>query len=211
MRPLAGGSVYGAHVGYPQSILGPGERVVVHHHPHVKRLVAPVLGFLVISMLAGVAAGLVSGSSLASTTRGVLWLVIVGIWLLCAVFGFVRPLLSWRSTHFVVTDRRVAARSGVFSRSGIDVPIARITWVELRQSVIDRMLRNGTIVVESSAADRLEFRDIPDARRVHGLLHREVLEGPADAAHGGDGMFGGPTPQQPFDVGGDPGRPGERW
>lgn len=40
------------------------------------------------------------------------------------------PFLSWLTTHFVVTNRRVMFRHGVLTRSGIDIPLARINSVE---------------------------------------------------------------------------------
>ena len=44
-------------MGYPENILADGEHVVLHRHPHWKCLIVPTLIFLVVTALAGVAAG----------------------------------------------------------------------------------------------------------------------------------------------------------
>lgn len=41
--------------------------------------------------------------------------------MLGVVWLTVAPLLRWRTTHFVVTSRRVLVREGVLTRSGIDI------------------------------------------------------------------------------------------
>jgi uncharacterized membrane protein YdbT with pleckstrin-like domain len=87
-----------------------------------------------------------------------------------------RPVLAWRSTHFVITDRRVMYRHGLLTRSGIDIPLARINSVEFRHGVFDRMVRSGTLVIESAAQDPLEFDDVPQVEQVHSLLYHEVFD-----------------------------------
>ena len=67
-------------------------------------------------------------------------------------------------------------RHGLVTRQGIDIPLARINSVEFRHSLIDRMLRTGTLIIESAAQDPLEFEDIPNVERVHSLLYHEVFD-----------------------------------
>ena len=67
-------------------------------------------------------------------------------------------------------------RHGLISRSGIDIPLARINSVEFRHGLIDRILRTGTLVIESASQDPLEFEDIPQVERVHSLLYHEVFD-----------------------------------
>jgi membrane protein YdbS with pleckstrin-like domain len=64
----------------------------------------------------------------------------------------------------------------VLTRSGIDIPLARIVHVEFRHGIFDRMLRAGTLIIESAAQEPLEFYDIPRVRQVHALLYHEVFD-----------------------------------
>ena len=86
------------------------------------------------------------------------------------------PFLNWLTTHFVITDRRVMFRHGVLTRQGIDIPLARINSVEFRHGLIDRMVRTGTLIIESASQDPLEFHDIPRVEQVHSLLYHEVFD-----------------------------------
>ena len=162
-------------MGYPDNVLATDEVVVLHRHPHWKRLVLPVLALLVATALASFAAAVVSRTDWDATVRTVLWAVIAALWLLAVGWLTLRPFLSWLTTHFVITDRRVMYRHGTFSRAGIDIPLARINSVEFRHSLADRVLRTGTLIIESAAQDPLEFDDIPAVERVHTLLYREVF------------------------------------
>lgn len=163
-------------MGYPDNVLATGEQVVLHRHPHFKRLVAPVLTLLVGTASAAFAAALVSRTGWDPRTRQVVSAVIAGVWLLVVGWLTVRPFLAWLTTHFVITDRRVMYRHGVLTRAGIDIPLARINSVEFRHGLIDRMLRTGTLVIESASQDPLEFNDIPGVEQVHSLLYHEVFD-----------------------------------
>jgi membrane protein YdbS with pleckstrin-like domain len=164
-------------VGYPENVLAADERVVLHRHPHWKRLIWPVLVLVLATALAAFGAAVVNGANWSSAVAsnvvmaviGVVWLVVIG-WLT------VWPFMNWRSTHFVITDRRVMFRHGVLTRAGIDIPLARINSVEFRHGLLDRMVRTGTLIIESASQDPLEFHDIPRVERVHSLLYHEVFD-----------------------------------
>jgi uncharacterized membrane protein YdbT with pleckstrin-like domain len=85
----------------------------------------------------------------------------------------------------VITTHRVMSREGVFTRTGIDIPMSRVNSVQFRHGVVDRMLGCGTLVIESASDEPLEFDDIPQIERVHSLLYREVNDDPDDDFHPG--------------------------
>ncbi|MFW0790961.1 PH domain-containing protein [Gordonia sp. CPCC 205333] len=165
---------------YPRENLAPDERVVLHRHPHWKSLLGPVLLFLLVTLVAGILGGMVGGSDFDGGVKFWLLVVIGVLWALVFCWFLVRPLVRWKTTHFVLTDRRVIYRNGVFTRSGIDIPIRRINTVEFRHGVIDRILRTGTLIIESASDDPLQFHAIPQVERVHALLYHEVLDSQND-------------------------------
>lgn len=179
-------------MGYPESVLADDEQVVLHRHPHVKRLILPVLALLLITAGAAFAAGFVNTRAWDPTAKNVVFAVIWAIWLV--VFGWLTlwPFLSWLTTHFVITDRRVMFRHGLLTRSGIDIALARINSVEFVHGLIDRILRTGTLIIESASQEPLEFYDIPRVEHVHSLLYREVF-------YGSDRRYVGGTDQDVFD------------
>ena len=162
------------NMGYPQEHLAAGEKLIINARPHWKQLIGSALIFLLTTGAAVLAYLWLTGSSLDGTGRTVvLWLIILG-WLVVAVWrGFI-PFLRWFTTHFVITDRRIMYRSGIITRQGIDIPMARINSVQFRHGVIDRMFKTGTLIIESASDDPLEFNDIPQVEAVHKLLYDEL-------------------------------------
>lgn len=162
-------------MGYPGDALAADEELLLHRHPHWKMLVLPAVTCIVATAVAGFVGGLVQ-DRLDGTARTVTLLVVLAAWLAIIGWRCVAPLISWKSTHFIVTDRRVLVRQGVLTHSGIDIPLGRISNVQFRHGLIDRMMRTGTLVIASSAEDPLEFDDIPDVQRVHSLLYHQVFD-----------------------------------
>jgi uncharacterized membrane protein YdbT with pleckstrin-like domain len=159
-------------VAYPDDLLVEGEQVVMHKHPHWKMLVVPVLALLLVVAI---------GSYLAALAGSQTW----GhwAWLATAVVGLglvirftVVPVVRWRTTHFVVTTRRVLVREGVLTRHGIDIPLKRINSVQFRHTIFERIVGSGTLIIESASDEPLEFDDVPGVEKVHMLLYDELAD-----------------------------------
>jgi uncharacterized membrane protein YdbT with pleckstrin-like domain len=163
-------------VRYPDNVLAGDEQVVLHRHPHWKHLTGAAMVFILATGLATFVAAVVNATDWEHTAKNVIFAVIWAIWLVVIGWLTLWPFLNWLTTHFVITDRRVMYRQGVLTRSGIDIPLARILHVEFRRRLLDRMLRTGTLIIESAAQDPLEFYDIPRVTQVHALLYHEVFD-----------------------------------
>lgn len=176
VRRHAAARDYAVPMAYPRENLAPGERVVVHRHPHWKGLVAPILLFWFSTAVTGLLLGLLYTAQQAGPTRRWATVALGVLWAAATLWWLVRPLLSWATTHFVVTDRRVMYRNGILTRSGIDIPISRINTVEFNHGLVDRMLRTGSLQIQSASDEPLTFDDIPRVEAVHALLYEQVLD-----------------------------------
>ena len=128
---------------YPERLLVAGERVARHVRPHWRMLVLPAVLPPVVAFL---------GAWLVALTRPTPWAVTVLVAAIVVGLGLVgwfsvAPVLRWRATHFVVTDRRILVREGVVSRTGVAVVGASITAVRTTRTVAERLLGCGTLVV----------------------------------------------------------------
>ena len=155
---------------YPDDLLGEDERVVVHQHPHWKMLLVPVLVLFVVAGGGAYLAALVAGTSFGFPA----WIALAVVGGVLLIWLTLAPLVRWKTTHFVVTTRRLMVREGVFTRSGVDIPMARINSVRFRHGLVDRLVGCGTLIVESASDEPLEFDDIPRVEKVHTLLYQEI-------------------------------------
>jgi membrane protein YdbS with pleckstrin-like domain len=189
-------------VGYPEDLLSQGEQVVIHKHPHWKMLLWPYV-ILIVTLAVGIwLAILAKDASSPWNSVGLIAIGVVG--LVVIVWLFLVPLVRWRTTHFIVTTDRVMAREGVIKRTGIDIPLSRVSSVRFEHGLIDRIVGCGTLIIESSSQEPLEFDDIPQVEKVHSHIYREVNDNPYDDFS----RQGGPPPTQPYTEQGPP--PGDQ-
>ncbi|MGY1673516.1 PH domain-containing protein [Geodermatophilus sp. SYSU D00710] len=169
---------------YPDRLLADDEEVVAHLHPHWTTLFWPVVRFLVVVGAASYLAALVP----AGRQQGVLRMLLLAVALVVLAVAVAGPLLRWRTTHVVVTTHRVLVRTGVLSRRGRDVALSRVTDVSCRQTPWERIVRSGTVTVESAGeGPPLVLRRLPDSDGVQALLAQLVEDDPRPVGPAGDG------------------------
>ncbi|MDD7963816.1 PH domain-containing protein [Actinomycetospora lemnae] len=155
---------------YPDGVLRRGEHVLAHRRPHWRMLVVPALvppaAVFLAALLAGLADGIPSGSTRTAVRLALVLLAVVAIaWLA------VLPLVRWRCTHLVVTDRRLLVREGVLARESVEVAGPTITEVRTRSTGSERVLGAGTLVVATAGTDEpWEFAGLGDVERLASLV-----------------------------------------
>ena len=163
-----------------------GERVLLDLRAHGAALALPVAALLVVVGLAGFAAARAGGGP----SQGVLRLAVAaGAALTLAHLSLVH-WLRWRADRFVLTDERIALRSGVWRRTGRDVPLARVDEVTFSQTLLQRVRGSGTLRVAAGDADAVVVRDLPDVEAVQREVYRAVDALGAPQRAGGDGGRG---------------------
>jgi uncharacterized membrane protein YdbT with pleckstrin-like domain len=158
-------------VAYPDQLLADDERVVKHLHPHWITLFVPAALLVVVAGLASFLAAIVPAGSL----QGVVRIVIAAVAVVAVVVVVLIPWLRWRTTHYVLTTHRLMTRVGILNHTGRDVPLNRINNAMYEQSLFERMINSGTLVVESAGEDSQQvFKHIPDADQTQQLINRLV-------------------------------------
>ena len=144
--------------------LGPGEELVLALHPHWRRLVVPFVAVPAV-------AALVTFLLLRGPAEGGFRVLVVGVAALALVALSLLPYLRWRTTHYVITTRRVMGRSGVTRRVGQDLPLYRIEDVTFEHSLLGRLLGSGDLVLESSGEQGgLRLVDVPKVEAVQRII-----------------------------------------
>ncbi|MEX2658482.1 MAG: PH domain-containing protein [Acidimicrobiales bacterium] len=151
---------------FPRRLLNHGEELVVDVRPHWRYFLGPALLL-----------GLAVGGLVASAAEGLhewLQLTLAGV-TLAALAWFTGRYARWASTSFVVTTDRLIHRSGVLSKHGIEVPLERVNSVFSSQSLFERLLRSGDLVIESGGErGRQRFGDVPRPAAVQQEIYRQI-------------------------------------
>jgi uncharacterized membrane protein YdbT with pleckstrin-like domain len=161
-------------------LLNEGERVVWSTRTHVKALFVPALVLIV-------AAGVGGYLSSVPDSHRTIWLTV--IWVVAGLVVLVYsvwPFLQWLTTTYTVTDRRLTTHRGVISRSGHDIPLARISDVSYEKGLWDRILGCGTLVIsDASEQGRVALDDVPRVERLQLQLSDLLFHGgqPTASAH----------------------------
>lgn len=157
-----------------------GEKIVARLKPHVKALLLPLIFLILITVLTGISLGYVySSNSVNERWKNWLYIGTPLVALIAIIFFSVLPWLSWMSTHFAITNKRIFYRKGVFSRTGLDVPYNKLAGVEYHQSFLDRFIGVGTLEVITHGKEPVFFREIPRVKEVHKLIYSELMQAEA--------------------------------
>jgi uncharacterized membrane protein YdbT with pleckstrin-like domain len=150
---------------YPQSLLSDGEEVLRSFRPHWKSLVIPAIWTLFVIIGLALVPRLPDEAWL---RLGVLAVVSLG-WIVVALV----PTLRWWYTQFVLTNERLVLRKGIIARSGVEIPLEVINDVIFSQTVFERMLGFGDLIIESAGEmGQSRFSNIPDPNEFQAELYR---------------------------------------
>jgi uncharacterized membrane protein YdbT with pleckstrin-like domain len=156
---------------FPTRLLGEDESVVLDLHPHWKRLILPALLVPIVVGLASYAIFLLPDNSARTWLR---WAIVV-VGLLILLRFSLWPWLRWLTTRYVLTTKRVVIRQGVFGRSGRDIPLTRVNDVSFHHSLFERLLRCGTLTIESAGEHgQVVLPEVPTVERVQREIYKCV-------------------------------------
>ncbi len=163
--------------------LAAGEHIELELHTHIKKILLPLLLLIVT-----VAVAAVITVFLPADAAGWVFIVVWALALLVIIVWVVVPVLRWRTTLYVITNRRLLTRHGIVTKSGRDIPLYRINDVRYEKGLTDRILGCGTLVVaDASEQSGLVLDDVPHVEDVQVQLN-ELLFTHDDTADD-DGTF----------------------
>lgn len=149
---------------YPERLLSPDEEVVMEFRPHWSRIIKEIMLSVAVAVIL-----ILLATVLDFDYSGWVMVGIGGIWLLLVIRG----LLTWWFTQHVITNERVIYRAGVLSREGKEIPLEVINDVSFQQSMWERMLRSGHLLIESAGElGQSHYRDIPRPEDMQTVIYR---------------------------------------
>ena len=151
---------------YPKKLLNDYEELAVDLHPHWWYFVEAAVAL----------AGAIVFGIIVLAMDGPSWLkwVAVALIVLSALWTLVR-YCKWLTTNFVITSDRVIFRHGLIAKSGIEIPLERVNSVHFHQTIIERMLGAGDLLIESGAEQgEQRFTDVRNPDRVTNTIHKQM-------------------------------------
>lgn len=153
---------------FPPKLLNDGEEVVLDLHPHWWFFAGP-LSALVLTVAGAIAVRVFD-------LPGEVMLAVLGLAALNSLWLLGR-LMKWWTTNFVVTTDRLIYRSGVLAKQGKEIPLERLNDISFSQSIFERMLGSGDLMIESGGERGQQmFSDIRSPAEVQNEIYRQIEE-----------------------------------
>lgn len=164
---------YGWDMAFPRSLLAEHEDLVFDLKPHWVALVPPVLWTIVsiVALFLGYRAVDAIFDDATNTAKMVWGAVVTVAWIVLAVV----PAMRRQFTMFVLTTDRLITRSGIIAKESREIPLERINDVTFTQSVVERMLGAGDLLIES-AGERGQTRitDVRKPEQVQLMIYKQT-------------------------------------
>ena len=154
--------------------LAADEKVIYQGHPSWRS----ILGFYIKGSLLAVLAGLIAAlaSSLAEDDVKTNWVMaaVLGVLIVVLLVGWLRRLM----TTYTISTRRLHIRRGLISRRNQETRLDRVQNVNTSQSVLERVLRVGTVDFDTAGGDDYDFafRGVSDPNHVAETVDRAIRE-----------------------------------
>lgn len=87
---------------------------------------------------------------------GVLLLPVVGLGLIFLVWAYI----SYKTTEFAVTDKRLIAKTGLISRNTVEMFLDKVESLNVTQTVLGRILDYGTVTIRGTGATSEPIKNI---------------------------------------------------
>jgi len=180
---------------YIDQLLGRGEQILYIARQHLFVLIANILAELALIAIL-VAAGVASNWAFSTNTTPLIGSLTASslILLLCVVISVIVMIsgfmdyLRWTTEQYVITDRRVIQVRGIFNKRVIDSSLEKINDVEMRQTIIGRMMNFGTVEILTASEEGINVMD-----RIEAPL--EFKKAMLDAKHNHERGYGYLDPQ----------------
>jgi uncharacterized membrane protein YdbT with pleckstrin-like domain len=154
---------------FSQKNLNPNETIALDMHPHWWYFAGPVA-----TLVASIAFEIYVITLDSGGTRDFLGYVSLALIVVSALW-LVGRYMKWMTTHFVITSHRLIFRSGVMAKAGIEIPLERVNNVNFHQSIFERLLGAGDLLIESGGEDgQSRFADIRHPDRVQRLINSQM-------------------------------------
>lgn len=158
-------------MGFPRRLLIEGEELILDLRPHWIALALPVFVTLVV-VLAWIF--LLPNLPEEGAAHDVSFWGLLGGGVLLLLWLPLPRVVRWATSHFVVTSDRIIHRTGLIAKDSMEVPLEAINDVRFHQSVLERVINAGDLIIESAGErGRQLFSDVRKPEHVQKTIYHQ--------------------------------------
>ena len=118
-------------MGYIDKNLMQGEKIIFRTKLHWIVFLGPVILFVI---------GIILMLDQKAAPGGAILLFVAIIWVIAAA-------ISWATSEFGISDKRVLIKVGWISRNSLETLLTKVEGIQVNQSILGRIFKYGTIVI----------------------------------------------------------------
>jgi len=158
-------------MGYAEQNLMPGEEIVYKAKLHWALFLRPIGPIIIAFIIFLVAAGQNKNSD-----AGFLY-CLSGVFLIFAILYGFGALMTFVTTEFALTNKRVIAKTGWLRRRSMELLLQKVESIGVAQPILGRILNYGTIIVTGTGGTKEPFNNISDPMELRKRVNAQVALG----------------------------------
>jgi uncharacterized membrane protein YdbT with pleckstrin-like domain len=177
-----------------------GEQIYFHGHPSWRSIVGFYLKGVLVAVVAGAIAGLVTRVSGKSVNVGIVAAVVAVVLIVVVLIGLIKRI----QTTYTISNQRLTIHSGILSRELHETRLERVQNVNSTQSLLERILRVGTVDFDTAAGADYDFKftGVADPRSIVRTVD-QAIHAMQQGTPPATGAYTPPGPTQPHAPGSD--------
>ena len=133
-------------MGYIDKNLMDGEKIIYRTKLHWIVFLGPVILFLI---------GIILMFDQKAAPGGAIFFFVAVIWVIAAI-------ISRATSEFGISDKRVLIKVGWISRNSLETLLTKVEGIQVKQGILGRIFKYGTIVISGTGGTHNPFKKITD-------------------------------------------------
>lgn len=93
---------------------------------------------------------------------------------LFGVYGCISGYITYQTSEYGITDRRVLMKTGWIRRNSLEIFLDKIEAVRVNQSILGRILNYGTIVIVGTGGTEDPFYSVPNPLEFRKRVQQQI-------------------------------------
>ena len=133
-------------MGYIDKNLMDGEKIIYRTKLHWIVFLGPLILFLI---------GIILMLDQKTAPGGAIFFFVAIIWVIAAI-------ISRATSEFGISDKRVLIKVGWISRNSLETLLTKVEGIQVKQGILGRIFKYGTIVISGTGGTHNPFKKITD-------------------------------------------------